>query len=120
MLPTFSSSSNKCPDSLPLELQVRLLNLREWKMNDFSGSRLQRDHAVRETGQGAFPAFLVLDGFAEHDFGLLADETLEIFRFLELTFQAGGADLQCIAVPGNDVLDVEDGTDLLRNELAFF
>src|SRR5579885_3043553 len=120
MLPTFSSSSYKCPDSLPLELQVRLLNLSEWKMNDFSGRRLQRDHAVGEAGQGAFPAALVLDGFAEHDFGLLAHETFEVPRFLKLTFQPGGADLQCIAVPRDDFLNVEDGADLLRDELAFF
>src|SRR5262249_40974605 len=43
---------------LPLELKIRLFNLIEWKLDLFSGRRLERDGALRETLQDSCPTAL--------------------------------------------------------------
>ena len=71
------------PAGLPLELQVGLLDLRR------RGTRrgvwpagLERDAAILETGQRAFPVAPSLHRLAQRDFGLLALEAHESRRGL--------------------------------------
>src|ERR1039457_6532175 len=113
MLPTVSSFP-LVPDSLPLELKVGFIHLCERELNDLSGGGLERDLTVRVTRQGAFPAELVVDWLTQHEFHLLAGETFEVFWFGELPLDAGRTDFQGVTVPRYDLLDVEDGADLLR------
>src|SRR5690242_19930066 len=67
------------PDLLPLELEVGFVNLAERELDDLSGRRLKRDHAIYDTRQRAFPAALVLQGFVKHKFDLLSGKAFKIF-----------------------------------------
>src|ERR1035438_101806 len=101
---------------LPLKLQVRLFYLFE-READLPASGFQADDAIGEARQGTLPLALVFDRRAQGDLGLLPLEPLVIARLEQLAFEARRADFQRV-MAGHHVLDVENGTDLVRDQLA--
>src|ERR1022692_673592 len=101
---------------LPLKLQVRLFYLFE-READLPASGFQADDAIGEARQGTLPMALVFDRRAQGDLGLLPLEPLVIAWLEQLAFEARRADFQRV-MAGHHVLDVENGTDLVRDQLA--
>src|SRR5205807_655 len=74
--------------------------------------------SFREILERSHPMALVLHRLAKHDLDLLADETLEFAGVGEFPLDAGRADLERVPRARHDVLDVQDRSDVKRNEFA--
>ena len=68
--------------------------------------------------QASFEEFRILDGFDRRNSSQAADKSLEIGRLGQLAIQTRRADLQNVAGPGNEVLDVEKHAQLFADGLA--
>src|SRR5262249_9310661 len=76
-----SHAAHKCfpfCGGLPLELEVGLLHLIEWKLDALARRGLERDDPFGEVLQGAHPMALILDGLAKNYLDLLAHEAFEL------------------------------------------
>src|SRR5205085_9083309 len=86
----------RSPLGLPLEFQIGLLDLIQREMSGVSRFDFERDHAVGESGQRAFPIAPALHRVAQRDFRFLSLKPLIILRLEKFAFNSGRADLERI------------------------
>src|SRR5215813_9136567 len=101
----------------PLELQIRLFNLVEGKLNGLPVSDFEIDQAIGARSQGTFPAARILYRLSQDGFYLFSSKPLKILVFEQLPLHAGRADLERVG-PGHNVLHVQNRTHLLRDQFA--
>ena len=103
---------------LPLELEVRFLNLIEWDLDRAPRRNLDFKRLVREPGERTFEASLTFDGTSDRDANFLPDDTLEIARPAEFALNTGRTHFKSVGIAWNSVLLVEQVPEAFRNELT--
>src|SRR5882724_10736452 len=89
----------------PLELQIRLFNLVEGKLNRLPCSDFEIDQAIGARSQGTFPAARILYRLPQDSFYLFSCKPLKILVLEELPLHSGRADFECVGA-GHDVLHI--------------
>jgi len=105
-------------EKLPLELQVGFFHLFERELHALARSGFKSDHACGEALEGPSQVALIFDGLAQDNFDFLPHEALKLARLAEFTLDTGRTYFQAVASPRNDIFDVQDGPDMMRNEFA--
>src|SRR5438552_435728 len=98
----------------PLELQIRLFNLVEGKLNRLPCRDFEIDQAIGARSQGTFPAARILYRLSQDGFYLFSCKPLKIPILEQLPLDAGRADFERVGA-GYDVLHIENCTHLLRH-----
>ncbi len=80
--------------ALPLELQVGLLNLFEWKRGGLSRLSFESDFAVLESRQHAVPVAPPLQWIAQRDLRLLPLKSLVVLRLQQLPLYTRRTDFE--------------------------
>ncbi len=103
---------------LPLKLEVGFFHLFERELHALTGRRLKGDHTRGEALERSCQMALIFYRLAQDHLDFLADEALELARLTKFALDAGGADFECITSSRDNVLDVQNGADLMRDVLA--